>query len=309
MNRMERLTATLLLLQGGKRTAGEIARRFEVSRRTVLRDIQALCEMGMPIAADLGTSGGYTLPPDYSLPPLALTWHEAILLRLALSGLSKLGSTPFKPERESLLAKVQTLLPGRERGDLEQLQDTLSLDVPTHRYPTPFLDQLLESARAQQWVAVVYRSENGVSQQTLLPARLRSSAGLWYCEAYSYERQAVRVYRVDRFAEVSPAPPPAQLEPLPSTIPHVHPSFPEVLIQLTARGMLRLEHEPHLGPLLQRSQAGEGWLCMRLRPAEYDWLVRLLLSLGTDATLLAPEELRLRVQQVAREIVDHYAQR
>lgn len=108
MNRMDRLTAILLLLQGRKRTAGEIARRFEVSRRTILRDIDALCEMGIPIVADLGASGGYSLPPDYSLPPLALTLHEALLLRLALSSLSQLSETPFKQERESLLAKVQT---------------------------------------------------------------------------------------------------------------------------------------------------------------------------------------------------------
>ena len=49
MNRIDRLTAIILLLQGGKRTASEIARRFEVSKRTVFRDIEALCEMGIPI--------------------------------------------------------------------------------------------------------------------------------------------------------------------------------------------------------------------------------------------------------------------
>src|SRR5215471_15301963 len=111
MNRMDRLIAILLLLQGGKRTASEIAQRFEVTKRTILRDIQALCEIGIPITAQLGASGGYTLPPDYSLPPLALTLHEALLLRLALSSLSQLSATPFKQERESLLAKIQTLLP------------------------------------------------------------------------------------------------------------------------------------------------------------------------------------------------------
>ena len=69
MNRIDRLTAILLLLQGRKRTAGEIAQRFEISRRTALRDMQALSEMGIPIVADQGASGGYTLPLDYSLPP------------------------------------------------------------------------------------------------------------------------------------------------------------------------------------------------------------------------------------------------
>lgn len=93
----------------------------EVSRRTIQRDIDALCEMGIPIAADLGVTGGYSLPPDYTLPPLALTLHEALLLRLALSSLSQLSATPFKQERESLLAKIQTLLPQRESEHLDMI--------------------------------------------------------------------------------------------------------------------------------------------------------------------------------------------
>src|SRR5581483_1426241 len=156
MNRIDRLTAILLLLQRGNRSAAEIAQHFEVSRRTIQRDIDALCEMGIPIAADLGVTGGYSLPSDYSLPPLALTLHEALLLRLALSSLSQLGTTPFKQARESLLAKIQTLLPQRENEDIEQFTRALSLDIPTHAYPTPFLDQLLESARARRWVVVAY---------------------------------------------------------------------------------------------------------------------------------------------------------
>ncbi|MBV9228418.1 MAG: YafY family transcriptional regulator [Chloroflexi bacterium] len=308
MNRIDRLTAIILLLQRGKRTAGEIAQRFEVSRRTIQRDIDALCEMGIPIAADLGASGGYTLPPDYSLPPLALTLHEALLLRLALSSLSQLGELPFKQERESLLAKVQTLLPQREAENLDQLSQTLSFDIPPRPYPTPFLDQLLESAHTKQWVTVTYRSEQGISEQTLLPMHVRTEAGLWYCEAYSYERKATRVYRVDRFLEVRATPSPPPLEhPVPS-IAHVHPSFPEVHIHLTARGVLRLDREPHLAKRLQHKEDGEASLIMHLQPEEYDWLVRLLLSLGTDAKVLAPEELRLHVQQAAQEIACHYSE-
>ncbi len=307
MNRIDRLTAILLLLQGGKRTAGEIAHRFEVSRRTILRDIQALCEMGIPIAAELGNSGGYTLPPDYSLPPLALTLHEALLLRLALSSLSQLSETPFRQERESLLTKVQALLPRRESEALDQLTHKLSLDVPSRPYPTPFLDHLLESAREQQWVAVTYRSEKGLSRQTLFPMRVRTEAGLWYCEAYSFERGETRVYRVDRFLEVKAAASPQPDHPS-STIAHVHPSLPEVRIALTARGALRLEREPHLASHLQKTEDGGGWFSVHLRLEDYDWLVGVLLELGTDAKVIAPEGLRVRVQHAAQEIARHYAQ-
>ncbi|GCE14818.1 helix-turn-helix transcriptional regulator [Tengunoibacter tsumagoiensis] len=308
MNRVDRLTAILLLLQTKRRTAGEMAQHFEVSRRTIQRDIDALCEMGLPIMSGLGVSGGYSLPADYSLPPLALTLHEALLLRLAVSSVSKLSETPFKQERESLLAKVQTLLPRRERESLDQFAQTLSLDVPTQPYPTPFLDLLLKNAREEQWIAVNYRSEKGISQQTLLPKRLRTEVGLWYCDAYSLERKAMRVYRVDRFLDVKAAPLPPQLEQPESTITHVHPSFPEICIHLTSRGVLRLEHQPHLASRLQQTGKGEGWLKLHLRPDEYDWLVRILLSLGTDATVHAPEALRLRVQQAALEIASHYTE-
>lgn len=309
MNRIDRLTAILLLLQTGKRSATEIAQHFEVSRRTIQRDIDALCEMGIPIAADLGVTGGYSLPPDYSLPPLALTLHEALLLRLAVSSLSQLSATPFQQERESLLAKIQTLLPQRESEHLEQLSSTLSLNVPSLPYPTPFLDQLLDSAREQQWVSVVYRSEQGVSQQTILPTHLRTREGLWYCDAYSHERQAWRTYRVDRFLDVKVAPSSPQLEhPILPTLIREHPSYPEIRIHLTARGVLQLEHNADLGPRLQRQDNGEGWLSLHWRTEEYDWLVRVLLSLGTDADILAPEELRTRVQQEAKKIACHHAE-
>jgi biotin operon repressor len=111
MNRIDRLTAIILLLQTGRRTASEIARRFEVSRRTVLRDIDALGQIGVPILAETGAHGGYTLMPDYSLAPLQLTARETLLLRLALSSVAQLADAPFKAERESLLVKIQALLP------------------------------------------------------------------------------------------------------------------------------------------------------------------------------------------------------
>ncbi|HEX4202864.1 MAG TPA: WYL domain-containing protein [Ktedonobacteraceae bacterium] len=118
---------------------------------------------------------------------------------------------------------------------------------------------------------------------------IHSEAGLWYCEAYSYERKATRVYRVDRFLDVKAAPSPPNLEDAASPIVHVHSSFTEIRIHLTARGVLRLERETYLASRIQPQRDGEGLLSVRLRPEEYDWLVRILLSLGTDAKVLAPE--------------------
>ncbi len=247
MNRIDRLTAIILLLQRGKRTASEIARRFEVSKRTVFRDIEALCEMGVPVVTEAGAHGGYTLMPDYSVAPLQLTSRETLLLRLALSSVSQLADTPFKRERESLLAKMQALIPARHQQDTEHLLQTIHLDVPVRNYATPFIEQLIESARTGQWLRISYRSERGASQQTILPRRLYSATGFWYCEAYSLERQEERTYRVDRFVEVSATQAPEHLESSHSELPYGHPSHEEVRIQLTARGVLMMERDRHLG--------------------------------------------------------------
>ena len=308
MNRIDRLTAIILLLQGGRRTAGEIARRFEVSKRTVFRDIEALCEMGVPIVTEAGAHGGYELMPDYSLTPLQLTSREALLLRLALSSVSQLADTPFKQERESLLAKMQALIPERYHQDTAQLLQTIQLDIPVRNYATPFIEQLIESARTGQWLCVSYRSQRGTSQQTILPRRLYSAGGFWYCEAYSQERQEERTYRVDRFTGVSATQAPEHSVSQHPRLPYEHLSHPEVRIRLTARGVLVMERDPHLGDTIQPLGEEGGLLCFRCPPTEYDWLIRTLLGLGPDAEVLAPDVLRNLLQQAAQDIANRHAQ-
>ena len=308
MNRIDRLTAIILLLQGGKRTAGEIAHRFEVSKRTVFRDIEALCEMGIPIATEAGIHGGYELMPDYSLAPLQLTSRETLLLRLALSSVSQLADTPFKQERESLLAKIHALIPMQYHQDTEELLQTVQLDVPARNYTTPFSEQLIESAHKEQWLNVSYRSEQGSSQQTILPHRLYSAGGFWYCEAYSHERQEQRTYRVDRFVSMSVIQAPEQhRENNDPSLPYGHFSHPEVRIRFTARGVLIMERDPHLGGQLQPLGEDGGLLCFRCPPTEYAWLIHTMLSLGPDAEILAPDELRTLVRKAALDIANRYA--
>src|SRR5512147_618357 len=111
MNHIERLAAILLLLQEHPHTSEEIARRFEISRRTVLRDVQALSEMGVPVIAREGPGGGYTLPADYHTQPLPLTRNEAFLLLLSLAAVERLSDLPFKHELASLQVKLRAVLP------------------------------------------------------------------------------------------------------------------------------------------------------------------------------------------------------
>jgi len=306
MNRIDRLTAILLLLQAKPRTSEEIAQQFEVSKRTILRDVQALCEMGVPIIAREGAGGGYSLPLDYVLAPLRLTAHEAFLLLLSLDTLARLSEAPFAHERVSLIAKLRALLPRHQIEDVEHLLASVSVDIPRRAQRAPFLDRLIAAAGRQQWLEITYQSAERVSTLHIVPRQISTQNGFWYCRAYTHERQQERTYRVDRIQALARAT--AELPPPPprTGLPYTHESHPEVAVSLTARGVAYVESEPQLGQQIARLPDGAGRLAFRCPPSELDWFARYFAGLGADATVHGPPELRQRIRRLAEQLLRQY---
>lgn len=307
MNRSDRLTAILMLLQRQPRTAAQLAAHFECSRRTILRDIQALCEIGVPVIAREGVGGGYELPEDYWLAPPALTNQEAFLLLLAVGSLSQPTETPFQQQRASLTAKLRTLLPAEQLAHIEHLLDHIQLNsAPERDQRAVHLEALFTASHEQRWVRVHYQSAQRRSVQHLLPRTLFSQNGLWYCHAYSHERGEERNYRVDRILaldepEQTLAPPPDTL-----SVPYDDETHPEIDVRLTARGAAYVESDRHLGPILKREPDGSARLTLRCPPSELDWYARYFASLGDEAYVEGPPELRERICQLGQRLFETY---
>jgi predicted DNA-binding transcriptional regulator YafY len=306
VNRLDRMTGILLLLQERPRTAGEIAQHFEVSRRTVLRDVQALCEIGVPVVAREGVGGGYSLPEDYRLAPLPLTAPEAFLLLLALSAIDRLGEAPFSADRASLAAKLRAIVPAPHVADAEHMLATVAMSVPERDRPAPFLDPLIAAARDGRWVRVWYTSAQRRSRLHLLPRQIYVEHGLWYCRAHADERGEERVYRVDRIGALEQ--PDADFVPriVPEPRSYHHESHPEVVVFLTARGAAAVESDPHLGPQLDHKADGSARLMFRCPPSELDWFARYFASLGAAANVRAPAELRERLRRLGEQLAERY---
>ena len=101
MNRLDRTLGLLLFLRGGRVvSAAELAARFEVSVRTVYRDIEVLSGLGVSITADMGRTGGFRLREGYFLPPVTLGAEEAVSLLLGLILMRRLRVTPFPKEAD-----------------------------------------------------------------------------------------------------------------------------------------------------------------------------------------------------------------
>jgi len=306
MNRIDRLTAILLLLQAKPRTSEEIAKQFEVSKRTILRDVQALCEMGVPIIAREGAGGGYSLPLDYVLAPLRLNPHEAFLLLLSLDAIAGLSEAPFAQERVSLIAKLRMLLPQQQLEHVEHLLATVSVDIPRRAQRAPFLDQIIVAAGREQWLQVTYKSAERVSTLHIMPRQVSTQNGFWYCRAYAHERQEERVFRVDRIRALAPATAELPATPPDTTRPYGHESHPEVLVNLTAWGVAYVESEPQLGQYIMRLPDGAGRLAFRCPPSELDWFARYFAGLGAEATVLGPPELRQGIRLLAQQLLQQY---
>jgi predicted DNA-binding transcriptional regulator YafY len=263
MNRIERLTAIVMLLQGRPHTSTEIARHFEVTKRTILRDVQALCEMGVPVVAQDGVHGGYSLPADFALEPPALSPQESFLLLLALRALGGLADAPFGATRASLAAKMRAVLSKSQMETVDRWLDAVDMTVPRRGARSPFLDLLIAAAGAGQWVLADYASTERVSRQHLLPLKVEAVRGFWYCRALSAERGEARSFRVDRFKSVGPVeagfvPPAMRRAPA-----YDDPGHPEVRATLTARGLAYGEAELEQAGPLERSPDGGAELRFR----------------------------------------------
>ena len=305
MTRIERLAAILLLLQQRPHTSDEIAAHFEVSRRTVLRDVQALSEMGVPVIAREGPGGGYALPAEYHTTPLPLTANEAFLLLLALNALQGLSDLPFREELASLQVKLRAQVPQVPLSSAEGLLSAVSVAGADRAHPAPFLADLMQAAREGRWLRVVYRSLERVSTVHVLPRRVYADEGFWYCAAYCHERSAERTYRVDRVQSLDqPAPDFAPMVPA-GGLPYGHESQPHVVARLTEIGAGQIERDRYLWRALKRTD--EGILVdFHCPPDELPYFARLFASLGGEVTVLEPPDLRRRLFDLGQKIVEQY---
>ena len=121
MNRTDRLLAIVLELQGkGERRAADLAALFETSKRTIYRDIVALCEAGVPVRAVPGR--GYSLMEGYFLPPLSFTSEEAVTLLLGGDFMAQNFDARYRAAANAAVRKIAAALPAGRRGEVRALQ-------------------------------------------------------------------------------------------------------------------------------------------------------------------------------------------
>jgi predicted DNA-binding transcriptional regulator YafY len=200
VNRTDRLYALVEELRAcapRRLRARELAARFEVSVRTVERDISALQQAGVPIYADVGRTGGYTLDKSRTLPPLNFTPAEAVAVAITLS---RAEGSPYGRSARTALHKILSAMSAGDGAAAHELADRIRFLSPAEPDEPASVPAVLEEAvAARRVVRLVYVDQSGaVTERTVEPVAFTSGSRCWYFLGWCRLRGEGRVFRTDR---------------------------------------------------------------------------------------------------------------
>ena len=312
----------LSLLQARRDWPGELlARRLEISPRTVRRDVERLRELGYPIAAVKGPDGGYRLEAGTQLPPLLFDDEQAVALAVALQIATTTG-VGIEEAAARALTTVRQVMPARLRRRIDTLRIT-AVEQPTAR-PNPqvepgVLTALSVAVHAREVLRFDYTPAPGTGgdrgespARRVEPRHLVTRAGRWYLIAWDLEREDWRTFRADRIVPRTPTGPRFTPRELPGSnvAAFVNSRFRgsdgtggwpcegEVILNLPAAAVLRHTREEiveELGPDRCRLILGSwSWPALAAAIGRFD----------TDIEVIGPTELKDAFAHLARRYAD-----
>jgi len=319
MNKTQRLIELLLTMNTRKKyTLKELAERFGVSKRTVLRDLNELSAFGVPLYAELGTHGGYRILQERTLPPITFTEKEALALFFVSQSLRFYRSLPMETDWQTALAKFYHVLPDDVKARIDEWGRRLLFWVPEQAVECPHLPALLDAAVEQQVLRITYAGENGHSEREIQLIGLYAMNGKWYCPAFDFSSGADRLFRADRILSVSISPDQSKRRN------HDHrliadwvASEPErnaqedgfeLHVRLTRCGVLLCQSDAWLAHGLTVNEDGTGSMNRKLPASYLSWAASFFLRCGTDAVVTEPLELRTLIRQQLGEMTAAYNQ-
>jgi predicted DNA-binding transcriptional regulator YafY len=310
MNRTDRLLGIVLELQARKQMRAEdLAATFEVSKRTIYRDLMALAESGVPVVPLPGQ--GFTLVEGYFLPPLSFSSDEAIMLLLGMDFVAQNFDAQYHNAAQSAGHKIVTVLPEQLRREVEYLASSIRFITFNELAAPKTLQQLRRAIIQRRTVRFRYHARyhtnetSATSVREADPYALIHIGGAWMLIAYCHLRRANRHFRLDRMEEL------VILEkefmrPPDFSIQVDDDKDRTVMVQAlfdheTAR---RIQEAPSLYQV-EQAQHPDG-LLVTLAVRQLEDILNWLLSWGSHVRVLAPEALRELITHEAQRILENH---
>lgn len=287
-----------ILLRQDKITAPELARRFEVSRRTINRDIEAICQSGIPLVTTQGRGGGISIAEGYKISSTLLTAEERQAVFAGLQGIDSISSSPISTAlRERLSA----------RSGCVPCEDTFTIDLASHYRLslTQKMEPIKKAVRERRLLVFQYLSAKGEQRRVIEPYRLVFQWSAWYVWGYCKTREDFRMFKLNRLWNLEVSAETFPPRPLPET--GFGPEFSGEVFHLKAvfapEQRFRLVEEYGLDCCTRNE---DGSLLLEREFVNYSYMREWVLSFGDSAYVLEPEQLRTDLRCQAENLLKAY---
>ncbi|MCX2731544.1 WYL domain-containing protein [Saccharopolyspora sp. NFXS83] len=291
-------------------TAGELARRMEVTDRTVRRDVSRLRDLGYDVESDPGRWGGYRLRPGNKQIPLVLDDEESLAVAVALREAARTGVLGDDQAVLSAFLKLRQLLPARVASQLGAMDDVFEHTARAGGQPLSagLLAGLAAACRRSERLRLSYRDMRGSdSERAVDPHRLVFTGNRWYLVARDVERGAWRTFRADRVLHAEPTgrvvridDPPAAARLVAETLTSDYPLYAKVRLHVALDEAMRAI-PPTAG--VHRAD-GPGATVVEVGGTDVESLATRLVKLGVPLTVLSPAEVRAAVRRHALALAE-----
>lgn len=282
------------LLDKGGATAPELANAFEVSVRTIYRDIDALSGAGVPIYAETGRNGGIRLMNGFVLDNAVLSEEEKREILTALQSINTAQNIDGSPTLQKLSAMFH-------------LHSDNWLEVDFSRWgDTGFDNEKFELLKAavirRRNVKISYASSRGdITVRTVLPYKLSYKANAWYLKAFCTEKQDWRIFKLNRILDLKILSESFQPLNFPKTTAVPKDAYQQVTLRFPRETAYRVYDEFDRAHIQQQD---DGDLIVSAKMPVDAWLTGFLLSFGTQVDILSPAYLKKAVAQQAKLIYE-----
>ena len=307
--KVDRLVSMIMILLDQKRIgAQELADRFEVSSRTIYRDIDAINQAGIPVCSVPGVGGGFEIMQNYKIDRKVFSAAD---LSAILMGLSSLATMIRGDELINALAKVRSFIPADRAEAIESKTNQICIDISPwqgNRNMQPYLEMIQNAIQGKKLLSFAYADHRGnQTARTAEPYQIVLKSTHWYCQGYCHLRNDFRLFKLSRMANL-------QIQDvtfLPREYPKPRLRFPEVAA--TAQNNIKIRiHQSVMDRVLDYCTAdcflpdGDEHYFVRFPFVESEYYYQFLFSLGDRCECLEPEPIRAEMRRRAQKLASIY---
>lgn len=312
MNRIDRLTAMILMLQSRRLvTAEQMAEYFEISVRTVYRDISALGEVGVPIVAEAGV--GYSLMPGYHMPPVTFSEEEAAALFMSGELAEKFGDDSLKHSMQAALLKVRAALSDDKKEYLQRLGKSVSVWAPSSASSDKDVLMKIQNAVVNRYCVELRYDTGGkgvMSERVVEALGVLHYSNHWHLIAWCRSREDFRDFRLDRidaFAVLDEVFLGHEEFSLMDFLKTQKENCDQIPVVLECERWVRervLAEIP--AQVTRQSELSQERLRIEASAYSLDWLSHWLLGFGSTVRACSPPELQEKIKLCAQDILNQY---